>query len=276
MNDVRPKIGLALGGGVVLGAAHIGVLRAFAEHNIQIDAIAGTSAGAVVGACLASGVPLSEIERIAQNLGWLQIASMPNSILGIATNTKLGTLLENILPVKNIESTSIPLRILATEVARGRKKIFSSGSISEAVRASACVPIFFSPVEIDGELYVDGGLVENVPLSAFADMDLDILIGVNLTGYEKTFAPKALPDMIDLCIFLFSQHRDVPMRQLAHVLIEPDLQAFDVKDFKNLPLIIQAGYDAGIRAIPEITRLYAEKNIKESFITKFYKKYFAR
>lgn len=262
----EPNIGLALGGGVVLGAAHIGVLKAFEEHHIPIGAIAGTSAGAVVGACFAAGVPLKDIEMIAQKIGWTQIASLPQSTLGIASNKGLATLLEGILPVKNIEETKIPLRILATEVTHGAVKIFSTGSITEAVRASACVLIFFSPVVIDNEMYVDGGLVENVPLSALAHTHTTIRVGVNLTGYEKTFMPKGLPDMIDLCVFLFSKHRGTSLRSQAQVLIEPDLHAYDAKNFGHMRSIIDAGYEAGLRAIPEIQALLEKSVEKPTFM----------
>ncbi len=250
--DKKIKIGVAFGGGAVLGAAHIGVLKAFQEEGVPIDMVSGTSAGAIIAACVAFRLPVERIEAIARDIGWFSISALPDSRLGFASNKGLGKLLVDAIGDKTFAEASMPLMILATDVERGQKKIFSEGSVTQAVRASASIPIFFSPVEIEGKLYADGGLVENVPVSPLIDAGADVIIAIDLAKQGKTFAPKAVPDMIDLCVYLFAQHRDQSLRNSVAILIEPRTSTFESHNFKNVDALIDAGYAAAKAALPQI------------------------
>lgn len=250
--DSTKKIGIAFGGGAVLGAAHIGVLKAFQEAGVPIHMVSGTSAGAIVAACYAFGLPIERIEAIARDIGWFSISSLPESRLGFASNKGLGKLLVDAIGDKQFAEANIPLMIMATDVEHGEKKVFTEGNVQLAVRASASIPIFFSPVSIEGKLYTDGGLVENVPISPLVEAGADIIIAVDLAKQGKVFAPKAVPDMIDLCVYLFAQHRDQALRNSVAILIEPRTNTFDAHNFKNVEALIEAGYSAAQRALPQI------------------------
>ncbi|MFM2415058.1 MAG: hypothetical protein RI911_751 [Candidatus Parcubacteria bacterium] len=251
-NKSRKKVGVAFGGGAVLGAAHIGVLKAFHEAGVPIDMTSGTSAGAIIAACVAFGVPLEKIEGIARDIGWFSISALPESRLGFASNKGLGKLLINIIGDRTFAESHVPLMVLATDVETGNKKVFTEGNVALAVRASAAIPIFFSPVSIDNRLYADGGLVENVPVSPLIDAGAEIIIAIDLAKQGKTFSPKVIPDMIDLCVYLFAQHRDQALRNSVAILIEPQTDTFDSRNFSNVDALIEAGYKAAQASIPLI------------------------
>lgn len=250
--DTKIRVGVAFGGGAVLGAAHIGVLKAFREEGVPIDMVSGTSAGAIIAACVAFGLPVERIEAIARDIGWFSISALPDSRLGFASNKGLGKLLIDAIGDKTFAESPIPLMVLTTDVEHGKKKVFTEGNVALAVRASASIPIFFSPVEVDGKLYADGGLVENVPVSPLIDAGADVIIAIDLARQGKTFAPKAVPDMIDLCVYLFAQHRDQALRNSVAILIEPRTDMFEVHNFKNVDALIEAGYTAAKAALPQI------------------------
>lgn len=157
------KIGLALGGGAVLGAAHVGVLRALDEQNIKINYITGTSIGALVAALFAFGKTWKEIELIALELKWLDITSITLSKYALLTNEKLGELLIKHIGNRNIEDSEIPLAFITTDISNGEKIVLNKGPVTTAVMASTCIPGIFKPIEIDGKMLVDGGIAENVP-----------------------------------------------------------------------------------------------------------------
>ena len=143
------KIGLALGGGAVLGAAHVGVLRAMEEFDIEINYITGTSIGAFVAAFVAFGKKWPEIEEIASELKWMDITGVTLSKYGLLSNEKLGNLIIKHIGDKNIEDAEIPLAMIATDIETGEKVILDKGPVAEAAMASTCIPGIFKPVEIN-------------------------------------------------------------------------------------------------------------------------------
>lgn len=159
------KIALALGGGSVLGAVHVGILKAFEEHGIEIKALSGTSAGAIVASLYAFGIGAKEIEKIVLEFEWKNLSSLTLSKYGILSNEKIGEMIKRNIGEKNIEDAKIPLSMVAIDITTGEKVVLDKGSVSDAVMASTCVPGIFIPIEIGGRLLVDGGIIENIPLS---------------------------------------------------------------------------------------------------------------
>src|SRR6056297_1172026 len=164
------KIGLALGGGAVLGAAHIGVLKALKEHDIQICFVSGTSIGAFVAAFVAFGKTWKEIEEIAKDLNWLDVTSISLFQSGLLSNKKMVELIANHIGDVNIEDANIPAAMIATDITTGKKIVINKGKVAQAVMASTCIPGIFAPVEIGDKLLVDGGIVENVPITPLEKM----------------------------------------------------------------------------------------------------------
>lgn len=268
------KIGLALGGGSTYGIAHIGALKALTEHHIPIDCISGTSAGSIVAACFAFGMPLEQMIEMTRNLNWKKFSRLTYSRLGYHSNKPMGAFLTDVLGDVNIEDAKIPLAIVATNIETHRMVTLRSGSLREAVRASTCIPGFFTPVEIDGALLVDGGLTENLPISALEEMGATMKIGINLVARPMPFRPKNLTDIINASFTILSLHRDRDLPRRTDVLIEPDLNQFDSSKFKNIDDMFEEGYQAALKAIPAIkakirARSSAQKFSFSKFLSRF-------
>ncbi|HVM77246.1 MAG TPA: patatin-like phospholipase family protein [Candidatus Paceibacterota bacterium] len=258
------KIGLALGGGSALGNAHLGVLQSFADHGIPIDCIAGTSAGAVVAACYAFGVSIEKMQSAAEQLNWRAISKFLPSKLGIISNEALANVLEDVLGGdRRIEKADMPLAIVATDVGNGEKVVFRSGSVFAAVRASAAIPIIFTPVMIGDKCFVDGGIVENVPMSGLAEMGADIRIGVNLTHWMSHEMPKNMLDVMEKSIRIMSRY-DVPPGD-GDIMIVPRLDEYTSSDFQKGREIAAHGYRAATLKIPEIKRLIGARESESLF-----------
>lgn len=243
------KVGLALGGGATLGAAHVGVLRALEEFDIEIDCIAGTSIGAMVGAFYAFGMSVNDIEDIALDLNWPDISGLALSKMGLLTNDAMGKLLDEYFGDVQFDEAHIPFAAVATDISTGKKAILKKGDVSDAVKASTCIPVLFEPVEIDGRLLVDGGLKESVPLSAVQERGVDFTIGVDLNAYRNYERPENILDILNNTL-------DIALKHLANVnlkeidlLIQPNLAEFSRSDTKNTAEMITLGYEAAIEAL---------------------------
>ncbi len=244
MESIRKdtKIGLALGGGGVLGAAHIGVLRAIEELDIPIRYIAGTSIGALISVFYAFGKNWQDIETITKDLNWLNASEISLSQFGILTNKKLGDLIEETLGEVSFDQADIPLAMVATDIYNGDKVILRKGSISKAVMASTCVPGIFNPIELGDRLLVDGGIVENVPISTLQEMGAEILVGVALGTGSAREKPENIIDVL-LRSFYFSIEAATKLHtKKAHLVIKPDLASFNLISTSQTPELIEIGY----------------------------------
>lgn len=255
----RPRIGVALGGGFARGIAHIGVLRAFADYDIPVDCISGTSAGAVAAATYAFGVSPDALIEKAKKLSWYSIFGFSRLKLGLVSNSALEKILEGLIGSVDIAAAHCPLAIVAADIETGEKIVFRKGKAALVVRASTCLPGLFTPVEIDGRKLMDGGLVENLPLGPLQDMGADIAIGVDVAHWHSEKKVNNILDVMSNAIDIFaSQQKAVPGR-LADVFIEPDLGMYSSSDFKKADEMVAIGYRAAVRKIPEIRRLLEKK-----------------
>lgn len=246
------KIGLALGGGAALGAAHVGVLRALEEHNIKPGYIAGTSIGALVAALYAFGKSVDEIEEIALSLDWLDISDIKLSTRGLLSNNEMGELLEEHLGKVNFEEAQIKLAVVATDISNGEKVVIKEGKVSDAVEASACIPVIFEPVEIDGRMLVDGGLLESIPVSALKEMGAEYIIGVDVKAFRKYKRPDDIFDVLNNSL-------EIALIHLAHVrvedvdlMIQPKLGNYSRMDTEHTKEMIDIGYEAGMEALKDL------------------------
>ncbi len=179
------KVGLALGSGAARGFAHIGVLKALKESNIPIDLIAGSSMGAIVGACYAKNGDIADLEEIVLNLDWKQLAQLadPNLALlfkGVIHGKKVKELLKVIIGDVKFKDLKIPLAVVATDVNTGEEIVIKNGSVIEAVRASISIPAIFMPVKFENRFLIDGGIVNPVPVKVAKDMGAEYIIACNV------------------------------------------------------------------------------------------------
>jgi NTE family protein len=252
----RPRIGLALSGGAARGIAHVGVLRALAEHNLPIDCIAGTSAGALVGGTLASGMALEEIESIGRSLRWRDVGRMTMSRMGIQSNERLEQYLRERLPVTRFEELPISFAAVATDLQSGKGVILKGeGDVPFAIRASCAIPGWYIPVTDEhGRQLVDGGLVANIPSDVARSMGADIVIAVDVNAEGAAFLGPSLSIISVVLQSMMLVQRTASLYQLsaADVVIKPKVGHIRWDEMRRSKELIAAGYEAGIESIPEI------------------------
>lgn len=180
----KVKLGLALGGGGALGWSHLGVLQVLRGEGIQPDIITGTSIGSLVGACEAAGKfdELLSIATAMTRLSILRLTDVQIGKNGVLGGDPVVAELRKHLDALKIEDLSRPFGAVATDLVAGREVRLTSGDLVEAVRASISIPGVFTPVRKDGMLLVDGGLLNNVPVSLARDLGAERVIGVNITA----------------------------------------------------------------------------------------------
>lgn len=250
MSD-QHKIGLALSGGAVLGAAHVGVLRALDEQEIQVEFIAGTSIGAFVGTLFAFGKNWKEISDIASQLDWIDVSEISISKYGLLSNKKIGNFMQDQIGEKNIEDARIPLAFVATDVTSGEKVVLDKGPVSKALMASTCIPGIFNPVEIEGRLLVDGGVVENVPVKTSRQQGASFIIGVDLNGNYSYEKPDNILEVIINSFHFTMKTAAQTQTEYADLLIQPDLSKFSRSNPEQIREIIERGYHDALRILKD-------------------------
>lgn len=246
----KGSVGLALGGGAVLGAAHIGVLKAIEEKGLDIRYVAGTSIGAFVGAFYAFGKNWAEIEEIVKDLNWLDISGISIPKLGLLSNQKMGEFMREKIGDVSIEDATIPFAAVTTDIISGEKMVLREGDLATAVMASTCIPGVFIPVELDDRLLVDGGLVENVPIAPLKDMGADFIIGADLNAGHRPQRPENIVEVLLRTFDFMIRSATALQTEEADVLIQPDLSEFNMFETSKVGNLIEVGY-ASARAVLE-------------------------
>ncbi|PWW82280.1 patatin [Prosthecochloris marina] len=240
--DKKASIGLALGGGAVLGAAHVGVLRALDELAIEVHALSGTSIGSFIASLRAFGMGWREIENIALDLDWLDLSGLTLSQFGLLSNKKFGRIVRKLLGKRRIEEASVPLAIVATDIGSGEKIVLKQGDVAEAVMASSCIPAVFKPVEISERMLVDGVLMENVPLSPLLELGRRPFVCVDLMGSHIFRKPDNIVDLLLNAFYSTLKATTAMQTEEADLKIELDLGAFSLVDTRQVPQLIETGY----------------------------------
>ena len=290
----HPRIGLVLSGGGARGAAHVGVLKVLEELRIPISAIAGTSMGALVGGVYASGMSAPEMERRLTGVDWddlllddpprqdwpirrkLRDVQTPvdlsfgvdqgkvrlpgGALAGQKVELFFSDLLRGSEALRSFDDLPIPFRAVATNLENGDPRVFDSGPLPQVLRASMSVPGVFAPVELQGTLYVDGGLVRNLPVDVARRMGVDLVIAVNLGG---SYLPReelhsVIGVMAQMLAILTEQNVKQSLQELRpgrDILIAPDLGSIGSSDFSRVAEAIGAGEAAGRAAAARLRHL---------------------
>jgi len=256
----KRKVGLALGSGAARGLAHIGVLEVLEKEGIPIDMVAGTSAGAAVGALYAQGKDASTIKSLALDLSWKRLASLIDPALpktGFIKGKKIKDLLALFIGDVKFSDLKIPLACVATDIITGEEVVINQGSVVEGVRASVSIPAVFTVVKWRGKYLVDGGLVNPVPVSVLRQMGADFIIAVNVIP-DRGEAEAREPNIFSVLMqtLHIASHQIVKSSlEGADIVIEPRLMDIASMDFHRAQECIQRGDLATQNAIPEIKRL---------------------
>lgn len=284
----RPKIGLVLSGGGAKGIAHIGILKAMEKAGLRPDYIAGTSMGAVVGALYSIGYNSAQLEKILTGIHWDEVLanSIPlNKIVmeekpyygrylaelptdhfkprlpsGVIEGQNLQELFFDLTrPVHSITDFSrfpIPFVCLATDIATGKPVVLSNGNLARSIRASMAIPAAFTPVEIEGKLLVDGGLVNNFPVDEVIKMGADIVIGVFVSSdLRDKQSLKTLTSILFQSSFVMSAYNTRAQKEKVNYYIEPDLTGMGTASFSATDRILKQGILSGEAYFPAFKRL---------------------
>ena len=250
--DRLPRVGLALGGGFARGIAHIGVLKALEEGGIHVDAVAGTSVGALIATAFASGATLEEMERHAAETQFKDFGRWTLSWMGLASNERLESYVRRFCLASKIDELKTPLAIVATDLGSGEPVYFTKGEIGPALRASCAYPGFFLPVEHEGRILVDGFLASPVPVNAVQLLGAEFVIAVFLDSSPPDEKPANMLDVIGRSFAIMQRHANATWERKADVVIAPDVAHFGWDDFARTPDLIAAGYAATKAALPKI------------------------
>jgi len=245
----RYNIGLALSGGGVKGFAHAGALKALEEYNIKPDIISGTSAGAVVAVLYSAGYSPDEICDLFYNKDFNDFVELNIPKCGFFGTAGFITFLKKHINYELIEELPIPVRIVATDLDNGRSITFSEGELHKRVMASACVPIVFTPVDIDGTKYVDGGIFKNFPVSVIRD-ECEFVIGVNASPLVTEKYKKNIVGIAERSYHFMFRANTIEDKKLCDILVETDsVMQFKTFDLKQVKVIFNTGYEEMKRAL---------------------------
>jgi NTE family protein len=284
----RPRIGLALSGGGALGLAEIGVIEWMEDNHIPVDRIAGTSMGSIIAAMYATGMSPAQIQRFAEEVDWDE-AFLPeptyaqlsyrrkqdrrdfliNAPLGLKhglsgpngfnSGLGVGLLLDRIAfpesSVSNFDDLPIPFRCVATDMQSGEAVVLHDGPLAQAVRASMAIPGVFTPVEINGRVLADGGMVENIPVETVRDMNADVVIAVELR------LPPGDRTQLETLTGVLTRAVDVMITQnerrslaLAQAKVSINMTGFSISDYSRTSELIQLGYNTAAGQSADLLR----------------------
>jgi len=226
-NPFNTRIGLALGGGAAKGIAHIGALHAFEEEGIQIDYISGTSVGALVASYYAFGQPTQQIMHIGATLNLSKMVNFTWQKRGLFSTDAIKAMIHRDLGEVRIEDAPIPLAICTTDIETGKQVVFRKGQLAPAVCASMAVPGLFVPVEHEGRTLVDGGLVENVPVTPLEKMGAGIIVAIDLTHTKRYARPKDTLDVVANAIDIGMDLRTREQLKRADITVALELEKYN-------------------------------------------------
>jgi len=241
--------GLVLSGGGTRGFAHLGVLKALEEDNIKIDIISGVSAGSIAGALYADGKAPEQILEILTSQKVLQYLDFSLPKTGLVKMTGFEKTLNKHLKAQTFEELGIPLKVFAVNINTGEYKCFDKGPLSVAVKASSSIPVMFPPVEIDKDMYCDGGVINNFPVEPLIDI-CERIIGVSVNPIGKERKLDSLKKIVERTFQLTIRTHTLERRKHCHLFIEPEgIGDYGILDLSSAKKIFDLGYKAAREAL---------------------------
>ena len=239
---VLPRIGLALGGGAARGFAHVGVIQVLEEAGIRPALVTGTSAGSLVAAIYASGKSGTQLQRVAETMEEAAITdwTLPLFNRGMLRGDALAKYVNVQVGGRLIESFSLPLGIVATDLKSGQSMLFQRGDTGTAVRASSAVPAVFEPVKISGHEYVDGGLVSPIPVRAARLMGAELVIAVDISSTPESNLSGSTLDILLQTFTIMSKSINTLELKDADIVVRPVLPGVGSSDFSSRKRSIEA------------------------------------
>ena len=250
------RVGISLSGGGAKGIAHLGVLQALEECGFKPQVIAGVSAGAIIGALYADGKSPKEICQFFKDSSFFKFVKIVVPKKGVMSTERFYNLLDGFLTAKTFEELQMPLTINATELIEGKNVYFNSGSLVDKIVASSSVPIFLTPKEMEGKVYVDGGIFCNMPAKVIRQ-ECDILFGVHVNPIVTECSIDGMMDVMERVYHLAIQSSTVSEKRACDVVIEPvEARNYGMFDISKTQEIFDIGYRAAMVKLhqPEVQK----------------------
>lgn len=247
-----PTVGVALGSGGAKGFAHIGVLKALEEANVPVHVVSGSSMGSLIGAFYATGMTPNFMDGLATTLKWRHWVDFTVPKMGMILGNRIRqmvALLTRNLPIEQAEKR---LAIVATELIKKERIVFLSGSIADAVRASISIPGAFVPFVTADGVYVDGGVLDRVPVEAARDLGAEVVIAVDVAAARMNTPPESMLDVFFQSLDLMQERAYESVHSLADVTIVPEVGSIGTSQFSKAREAIEAGYIATKKNMDEI------------------------
>ncbi len=252
------KVGLCLGSGGARGLAHVGVLQVLEENGIVPDIISGCSAGAIFGSIYAAGTNLYLLEKYLGTVEARTIIDLGIPLHGgFLSGDKIQEVVMTLTHNLSFEETKIPFLCIATDLMSGEMKVFEEGKLHQAVRASMAVPGVFTPALIDDHYYVDGGVIEELPVDVLRQRGADVVITSDL-GIKRNFFDPEHPSPVDI----LRRATDIMQANLTRrqedkgdVIIRPDASFMGLLKINGYEESVEAGRQKALEALPRIRTL---------------------
>jgi NTE family protein len=286
----RPRVGLALAGGSARGLAHVGVLVWLHEHRVPVDRIAGTSMGGLVAGLYAAGFEPGEIEQFLSQVDWNQALrpspafrdltyrrkedrrDFPNQLefglkggltlpRGLSPCHGIGLLLSRFTSpysgLASFDELPTPFRSVAVDLRDGTEFVFSAGNLFDALRATIAIPGIFSPWVVGDRTFVDGGLLNNLPIDVVKQMGADVIIAVPLKSHAivEEKMPSSLTGIAGRSLDIMLAGTELRHIKLAQIVVSPELAGFGSADFHRWRELADLGYKAAAKEATELERL---------------------
>jgi NTE family protein len=246
-------IGLALSGGAVRGAAQIGAIAVLEEHDIPIEIVAGTSAGSAVGALYAAGTSPDEMLAFMEQLTWPKTTKFVGTRhLGFFSTNPFRDRIREAIATERFEDLDRKLIVVACDVLTGNRVLLTEGDVVTAVGASTAIPGLFVPVEYGDALLIDGGAIDNYPVTVPYEFGADTVIGIDIGSRPHEHKPKTAVEVLLAYMDVKTKSTGV---QVADVDIVPDVRDFSSFDFDSIPEMYERGRTAASEKLPEILAL---------------------
>lgn len=237
------KIGIALGGGGARGFAHLGVLKALEEKGIEADIISGVSAGSIVGVFIAAGMKADRIMQLMKENKFTDYAKINLPVNGLLSLDNLKANLDKYLTADKFSELELPFYVAVSNLYTGKVEYINQGDLIPVIQASASIPVLFSPVEIAGNLYVDGGLLDNLAIKPLKK-SCDKIIAINIMPIERIDQVNNLVDVAIRTFQLSVSGRNREVKNEVDLYIEPEgLEEYHILDTKHADKLFELGYN---------------------------------
>lgn len=250
----RPRVGLALSGGAARGLAHLGVLQVLSRERLPIDLVVGTSIGAIVGALFGAGLDLNLLAGLVTRLNWRHLVRVVVPRRALLDPIGLERLLGLLLREKSFQDLSPPLVVTAVDLRSGRPVLIREGPLVSAVMASAAIPAIFPPVERDGLLLADGGVLLRLPVRVTRSLGCDYVVAVDVGTDGRDTKVATVWDSLMAALDIMGREISRGEAQAADLLIRPDLGRVTGSQLQWAGWLIKRGREAAERALPALRR----------------------